>query len=393
MPSAKVKEEPNDEAPPATETSPPPKPNDKTLPPSRAQKAKVKSEPREDRPRRRAPHRSARGSDHRDEAPDEWASDADTNRFSDDEDDSGSEYAPDEKDRDFESEDEEGGDDVGEEDDEESRSSKKVKKTPRKRKAEKPAAKQPARKSRRTTRSSAKSAKEKEGDHFKDEHKNIKTEWDKDIHVPNPEEYTYDAPAPTRDEKTGVLKFEGFDDFSPNLTPAEVLQLGSFGGTYYRPIHSAITSQDLADDYKLDLPDSWLEGLDPSKHLTSAQYHTNINRYGSKCGLTLEEWERSGWITVWDPRGWFQWYVRFYRGRRCDDDKRQISRWKKCAHERSGRWLRVYLGKCLKAELDHIPQNPKEEKVSPVIRQVLQHWGLAVNDDVYERFKAEKGKK
>lgn len=71
----------------------------------------------------------------------------------------------------------------------------------------------------------------------------------------------------------------------------------------------------------------------------------------------------------------------------------QISRWKKCAHERSGRWLRVYLGKCLKAELDHIPQNPKDEKVSPVIRQVLQHWGLAVNDDVYERFKAEKGKK
>ncbi|KAJ3044599.1 hypothetical protein HDV00_001525 [Rhizophlyctis rosea] len=391
MPAAKIKEEPNDEAPPAKETAPPAKPNDKTLPPHRANKAKsnasapTKIKKEHDRPVRRAPYRNARGSDHRDEAPDEWASDADTNRYSDD-DDSGSEYAPDGSVSDEDREGEEDGDEHAEGEEEESPT------TGRKRRRTKSASKaqkqQPARKSRRTARNGATKSEERDDIEWKDDNE-ARVKWE----GPSADQYEYTAPAPERDEETGRLTFEGFPDFNPNLTPEEVIQMGSFGGTYYRPIHSSIMNEDIADDWKIDLPEEWVKGIDVERMLTSGTYHTDVNRFKAKCGLTLEEWEQNGWITGWDPRGWFQWYVRFYRGRRCDDDKRQVSRWKKCAHERSGRWLRVYLGKYLKAGLDEIPSDPKQEKISPVIRQVLQHWGIAVNNDVYGRFKEEKGAK
>ena len=53
----------------------------------------------------------------------------------------------------------------------------------------------------------------------------------------------------------------------------------------------------------------------------------DVNRYRVKCGGSLGMWESSGWISALDPYGWFQWYCRFYLGRRCTDDERQIQRW------------------------------------------------------------------
>ena len=59
-------------------------------------------------------------------------------------------------------------------------------------------------------------------------------------------------------------------------------------------------------------------------------YDATVNTYKVKCGGDLEMWESSGWIKEVDPYGWFMWYCRFYLGRRCEDDERQIGRWKNC---------------------------------------------------------------
>ena len=145
---------------------------------------------------------------------------------------------------------------------------------------------------------------------------------------------------PKRDNKTGFLTFVAGDDdsiktllkdFLPNSTPDGVLSTGSFGGTYFRPIISAVTNISYkSDDVLRDtLPKAWIEGLPKKTYLTSKTYQTNINKYGVKCGGCLGMWESSGWIVDSDPYGWFQWYCRFYQGRRCSDDSRQISRWLK----------------------------------------------------------------
>ena len=55
----------------------------------------------------------------------------------------------------------------------------------------------------------------------------------------------------------------------------------------------------------------------------------NVNKYGVKCGTSLTFWENKSWINKIDPYSWFQWYFSYCLGRRSEDDKRQINRWKK----------------------------------------------------------------
>ena len=122
-------------------------------------------------------------------------------------------------------------------------------------------------------------------------------------------------------------------DFKPNRTPEEVLRFGSFGGTYFRPITSAVTNLRYSSSKVLKdtVCDEWIQGLDYRTKLTNSTYNAAVNKYKVKCGGSLGMWESSGWISSADPYGWFQWYCRFYRGRRCEDDERQISRWLKSA--------------------------------------------------------------
>lgn len=153
------------------------------------------------------------------------------------------------------------------------------------------------------------------------------------------------------------LTFEDYPEFRPNLSPREIFELGSFGGTYWRPIHSTITNKDYKDVY-LKYPD--FKGMD--KRLLArplSEYDTMINKYNVKVGSSLEEWEDKGWITTYDPYGWVQWYTEFYNGRRCSDDPRQIKRWQS-----------------LTRFINRLNNIRKKGDDSPAIRQTLQHWAI-----------------
>ncbi|HEY0979572.1 MAG TPA: hypothetical protein VGE23_01890 [Candidatus Paceibacterota bacterium] len=106
---------------------------------------------------------------------------------------------------------------------------------------------------------------------------------------------------------------ERFDpEFHPDLTPKEMLTLGVFGGKYMT-------------DCRDEFPEDWFEEakLSPEKH------DKRLNYFGVDASQPLSVWRAKGWIGKDDPRGWFQWYCRYYSGRRLpDEDARQIKRWK-----------------------------------------------------------------
>lgn len=195
------------------------------------------------------------------------------------------------------------------------------------------------------------------------------------------------ASTPARDQES-TFHFEDQPSFTPNKSPEEMLREGCFGGSYWRPLHSRRLGISVADDYK-ELPSSWYSGLDVSKFLTSPTYDTEINKYKVASGQSIEEWEAAGWINhTYDVRGWFQWYCRFYMGRRCDDDERQISRWKKCVGE-TGRWRRMLLKKYVKMGIREVFDDGEDEEgsdVSPVMHQTCHHWAYEVRQGDLERF-------
>lgn len=136
--------------------------------------------------------------------------------------------------------------------------------------------------------------------------------------------------------------FSSHPTFLPNKSPEEMVREGCFGGSYSRPLKSSKLSIAIENDNK-ELPNGWMDGLDASKYLTSPTYDLEVNKFKVASGRSIEEWEAAGWINQdHDVRGWFQWYIRFFQGQRCNDDKRQVSRWRKCIGE-TGRWRRVLL--------------------------------------------------
>lgn len=105
---------------------------------------------------------------------------------------------------------------------------------------------------------------------------------------------------------------EHFDpDFRPELTPREMLELGVFGGKYMT-------------DCIAEYPADWYE----SAKLSPGRRDPDLNYFGVDASQPLSVWRAKGWIYPEDPRGWFQWYCRYYQGRRCPDDARQIRRWR-----------------------------------------------------------------
>lgn len=101
--------------------------------------------------------------------------------------------------------------------------------------------------------------------------------------------------------------------FKPDLTPKQMLALGVFGGVYMR-------------DCTKEFPKDWFTRAKFQKKGVY-KHDKNINFFGVNASQPLSVWKKKGWIYKDDPRGWFQWYCRYYMGRRGPDDDRQIKRW------------------------------------------------------------------
>jgi hypothetical protein len=131
-------------------------------------------------------------------------------------------------------------------------------------------------------------------------------------------------------------------DFKPELTPKEILELGVFGGVYMR---------DCTDEF----PKDWFV----SARFAQGKMDKNINYFKINASQALSVWREKGWIHKDDPRGWFQWYCRYYMGRRHEDDARQIKRWK-----------------AMKRHISQIGINCRKGDVfcRPRQRQALLHW-------------------
>lgn len=147
--------------------------------------------------------------------------------------------------------------------------------------------------------------------------------------------YRYELSAPTG---------RRFDpEFAPELTPREMLRLGVFGGKYMT-------------DTRKEFPKSWFIGA----KLAPNGRDCSLNFFGVDASQPLSVWREKGWIHPGDPRGWFQWYCRYYLGRRMpDEDRRQIKRWK-----------------AMRRHVRQIERNcePGDPFCRPRQRQALLHW-------------------
>lgn len=197
------------------------------------------------------------------------------------------------------------------------------------------------------------------------------------------------SPPTWRDALTGEFAFLDRPDFTPNKSPSEILREGAFGGTYFRALRSRkLGEMVIADDWR-ELPTSWFSGVDVARFATAEAYDAEVNKYKVACGQSIEEWERHGWINHdFDVRGWFQWYCRFWLGRRCADDERQVGRWRKCCGP-TGRWRRALLKRYRDAGVREVFDDGEEEDgvmVSPVVHQTCHHWGFEVRQSILDEY-------
>lgn len=147
--------------------------------------------------------------------------------------------------------------------------------------------------------------------------------------------YSYELVAPEGQE---------FDpEFRPQLTPKQMLELGVFGGKYMT-------------DCQNEFPADWFTDA----RLCHEFHDPQLNFFGVNASQPLSVWIEKGWLYEEDPRGWFQWYCRYYMGRRIHaEDQRQIKRWKA---------MRRHIGQ-IRAHC-----TPGDQLCRQKQRQALLHW-------------------
>jgi hypothetical protein len=137
-------------------------------------------------------------------------------------------------------------------------------------------------------------------------------------------------------------------EFKPQLSPQQMLAMGVFGDKYMT-------------DCSKEFPAQWFDNA----KLSSEKHDPNLNFFQIKASKPLSYWREKGWIHTDDPRGWFQWYCRYHMGRRHEDDKRQIRRWKAMT-----RHISQLRNNCIKGDLLCRPRQ----------RQALLHWAYDSRD-------------
>jgi hypothetical protein len=150
--------------------------------------------------------------------------------------------------------------------------------------------------------------------------------------MPTHEEIRFDRP-----------RYEDYPDFEPDLSPLAMARMGVFGGSYFA---------DDIDDCR-GIPQEILD-------LQRGEKSKANNAYRAHSGLSREEWEKRGWLSSDNPRGWYQWYCRFHEGERFPENREQVNRWKDFRR----RWS---------------PKTPEAlQRMNPKAgtRQALLHWGL-----------------
>lgn len=131
--------------------------------------------------------------------------------------------------------------------------------------------------------------------------------------------------------------------FKPELSPKEMLELGVFGGKYMT-------------DCRNEFPKDWYKNA----KLNSKIHEPKLNYFGVNASQPLSVWRKNGWIYKEDPRGWFQWYCRYFIGRRIPDiDKWQVGRWRAMS-----RHIAQIKKNCMNGDI----------KCRPKQRQALLHW-------------------
>ena len=146
-------------------------------------------------------------------------------------------------------------------------------------------------------------------------------------------------------ERTEPIGKNFHPDFKPQLSPAEMLELGVFNGKYL-------------NDCQDEFPKEWF--INAKLYLGDHKAgDPSLNYFKIRASQPLSMWQMKGWIHPQDPRGWFQWYCRYYMGRRSEDDDRQIKRWK-----------------AFKRHLSQVKYNCAfgDHQCRPKQRQALLHW-------------------
>lgn len=166
-------------------------------------------------------------------------------------------------------------------------------------------------------------------------------------------------------------------EFRPNRSPEQMIRAGIFGGVYFG-------APQLIDP--AEFPASWFAGLDRGAYARAGIGDPAINRYGVRAGRFQRFWEERGWIHPDDPRGWVQWYCRYYLGRRHEDDDRQIDRWVRFADPVHGRWTLTLFRAIRDAGGE---EHLRDAEVRPVVRQSLLQWAYEPMVADYRRWAAQ----
>jgi len=164
-------------------------------------------------------------------------------------------------------------------------------------------------------------------------------------------------------------------EFQPQVTVRKMFSEGIMGGAYFGPEAGPTMNTEL---YSMCLDE--LSGINTDLWVAD-KYLPKRNRYKVRSGLSFQQWTDYGWINERDPYGWIEWYMKYSRGMRGQDDERQIARWSAISGV-NGRWRNRLYGMIHKkgTHVDDI-------LISPRIRQTLLHWAYIANQKDYDLWK------